>query len=65
MIILCSIGLCIHVDMKLFRNFFLVFLYILLIRQAQGKSRKGSWPHDHKLRKYLSLKLDFEYLKFY
>ena len=22
-------------------------------------------PHDHKLRKYLSLKLDFEYLKFY
>ena len=23
------------------------------------------WPHDHKLRKYLSLKLDFEYLKFY
>ena len=24
-----------------------------------------SWPHDHKLRKYLSIKLDFEYLKFY
>ena len=22
-------------------------------------------PRDHKLRKYLSLKLDFEYLKFY
>ena len=24
-----------------------------------------SRPHDHKLRKYLSLKLDFEYLKLY
>mgnify|MGYP003687876849 CR=1 FL=1 len=23
------------------------------------------WPHDHKLRKYLSLKVNFEYLKFY
>lgn len=44
MIILCSIGLRIHVERKLFHDFFLVFLYILLInRQAQGKSRKGSW----------------------
>ena len=24
-----------------------------------------TWPHDHKMRKYLSLKLYFEYLKFY
>ena len=23
------------------------------------------WPHDHKLRKFLSLKLGFDYLKFY
>ena len=25
----------------------------------------NTWPHDHKLRKFLSLKLDFEYLKCY
>ena len=31
----------------------------------EGMTMKWIWPHDHKLRKYLSLKLDFVYLKFY
>ena len=26
---------------------------------------RNTWSHDHKLRKFLSLKLDFEYLNFY
>ena len=38
-----------------------LYLWIYLMMAGMNEIR----PHDHKLRKFLSLKLDFEYLKFY
>ena len=47
----------------------LVFIYDLILafndKPARYLGPINAWPHDYKLRKFLSLKLDFEYIKFY
>ena len=40
-------------------------LQTIRFKTKDTRVREGIRPHDRKLRKYLSLKLDFEYLKLY